>query len=102
MGRWLARLMLLASALAWSSAQAEFFSGNKLYEQCGVPGRPIVIGYVAATKAPWCLSSTVTLGQLSDIVCNYLRDNPDRRDGEATFLVFLAMPDRFFCGHKNQ
>jgi hypothetical protein len=46
---------------------------------------------------PYCLQSTVTLGQLSEVFCRYLEQFPSERHLTASALVSKALTQAFPC-----
>jgi hypothetical protein len=122
MARWFAILILALSA---SSASATFYNGNELYELCQRDRVALYIaGYLdkswqdriattyfmpesssknAAVKAVnkairgYCIPERATLGQLGDVVCKYVKENPKDRTKEAVGLINLAFLDAFPC-----
>jgi len=46
---------------------------------------------------PWSIPAQATAGQLKDVVCNYLRDNPKYRASTASSLTIMALRDAFPC-----
>jgi len=62
----------------------------------------IAYGYVigvsdALDGAIICLPSNVNQGQITDIVYNYLKDNPQIRQKDGSYLVALALKQFFPC-----
>ena len=52
-------------------------------------------------KAAWCLPRNVTTDQLTDVVCAYLRDNPQERHYGASSAVLVALHRAFPCSGDN-
>jgi hypothetical protein len=111
------KLLIALMLLGCGTVQAEFFTGNKLYEVCMkggyVPGDGAkstvdfgdCIGYIsgaadAGWKSEWCPVQGVTRGQVMDIVIKYLRDNPDRRHISADVLVLHALGAAYPCRNR--
>lgn len=120
----LAAVFLMSHA---TPALASFESGNELHEKCterdGSFGRAYCLGFVAATvdahtetllrnlvanmdkegfgemnfKRSFCLRQNVTLGQLRDVVAQYLERRPAVRDKAAAQLVIDALQEAFPC-----
>jgi hypothetical protein len=89
------------------SASADSFkSGNDLYEDCRRSSE-ICLGYVQGVFDVMSAStvydginacaSNVTVGQVRDVVVQYLAANPARRHVMAAQLVALALADAFPC-----
>ena len=116
---WLAAIFLVA---ATPSSAGVYISGNDLYPLCSatpenVPGDQqanastqwgFCRGYVAAVadilenrevagyKA--CIpTTTVEIGQLGDIVTNFLRDHVEERNRPGASIVALALSQAFPC-----
>jgi hypothetical protein len=94
---------------ASTGAKADFRSGNELYTECAAAGESqgFCGGYIAAiadvgSKVPVadvmiCPSAKVTVGQVVDIVKQYLAVHPERRRFSASSLVANALADEFPC-----
>ncbi|PLU21091.1 hypothetical protein BMJ20_33560 [Sinorhizobium medicae] len=93
--------MLLAYA---GPAAAQFITGNKLLDMCQERNR-FALGYTVAVtdwvmtelKSEVCIPSTVTSGQMHDIICGYLTKYPDRRHAPAHFSGAQALIEAFPC-----
>ncbi|WP_183821960.1 Rap1a/Tai family immunity protein [Aliirhizobium cellulosilyticum] len=92
-----------------SHANAAFVSGNDLLEFCD-QFRASSTGYVLGAvdtilvsqdngnvRKTVCLRGGATGGQLTDIVCQYLRKNPAVRDFGGPALVSMALSQAFPC-----
>ncbi|APZ97327.1 hypothetical protein BWQ93_01590 [Sphingopyxis sp. QXT-31] len=98
------------------ASAAGFKSGNDLWEDCRVSERDAeyftrigrCTAYIAGAadsllmvsafnKGSFCLPANVTLGQLTDVVAGYLRDNPAKRHMSASLLVGEAVLASFKC-----
>jgi hypothetical protein len=105
------RVFLLAAMLAIpASAAAQFMDGNRLYGRLqagkrsdGAVEGAIASGYVTgvADAYPNCIPAGVTVGQLSDIILQYLEDHPEKRQLPAVTLVATAISERFPCAQKG-
>lgn len=110
------RRVLLAvgiSSLILSAAQpalAEFQDGNQLLRVCSsnaVQDEAYCAGFMSAAAdahraAPHyansiCLSPDVALGQVRDVVLQYLQNEPQLRHYVAVSIVFEALADAFPC-----
>lgn len=92
-----------------SAATAGFFSGNEMLTDCSV--RPsFVTGYVtgvvdgrglSGSKAinadNVCIPYEVEAGQLRDIFCKFLVENPAVRHYSASSLLTLALKNPYEC-----
>jgi hypothetical protein len=97
MKKWIAVL-----ALVCGPAQAQFFSGNELYERLRDGRLSQVMFYVAGVhdandKVLFCSPSDVTLGQALDVVKRYLETRPEQRHLSADFLASQAMRAAWPC-----
>ncbi|TCD20197.1 hypothetical protein E0D81_09390 [Lelliottia amnigena] len=48
-----------------------------------------------------CYPDNVTVGQALDIVGNYLRDNPEKRNMSPSVLVGMPLMSKYPCSEKN-
>lgn len=97
--------LALALAVASAPAHAEFYSGNDLYER--IRSRDSIerleaIMYIAGAADAHrgvisCPSPEVTLGQVLDLVRNYLERNPERRHHPGDWAVAAALRPVFPC-----
>ena len=88
------------------NAQANYFNdGNKLLsdmEENVNTSRMYALGYVAGVvdslnQVVFCLPSTVTVGQLNDMIRNYLRNTPAERHLPADVIISKAFGVAFPC-----
>jgi hypothetical protein len=100
------RAILIAVVLCWCPAglQAEFLTGNKLYEFCTSHGiestvcRSYVMGVVDAYNSDkTCVPEHVAASQLTDIVADWLFSHPASRHISAPKLVVEAIQKQFPC-----
>jgi hypothetical protein len=114
--------ILAVSLAATGTASAEFKTGNDLYSECTAPAdwqRRFLFchGYIEgiadaedleglresgfmdpkAKRNALCLPAGVQLGQLKDVVVQYLEGHPERRHRSAAALVELALSAAFPC-----
>ena len=97
-------LIALTAALAFS-AQAQFISGNTLYERITSNNHGHTMwsmGYVTGVSDAYngdlfCVPQTVTVGQLTDITRRSLESRPQDRHLPADILIMLALVDLFPC-----
>ena len=97
-------LIALTAALAFS-AQAQFVSGNMLLsdmDDTASTSRMYALGYVAGVvdslnQVVFCLPSTVTVGQVHDMVRNYIRNTPAERHLPGDVLISKAFGVAFPC-----
>lgn len=96
-------------ALPAMSHASAFFDGNDLHEACesrralaqayvmGVTDGMDSYGVTANGNIPFCVPSDVRAKQTADIACNYLRDNPEKRQYSAASNIFVALVAAFPC-----
>ena len=101
--------LLLAAALVCTGAHAEFKDGNKLLsEMNGSHGNQMsAIGYVvgvadALMGITFCGPSTVTAGQLHDMVKQYLEQYPADRHNSADRIINHVLKSAWPCAKKGQ
>ncbi|MBT8523989.1 hypothetical protein G6735_06645 [Polynucleobacter paneuropaeus] len=94
-----------------SNGYAAFKTGNEIYPgledwkrtpSINQTTAAIAFGYVvgvsdALDQAIFCLPPSVTAGQITDIVYAYMRDNPQIRQKDASYLVATALKPYFQC-----
>ena len=107
--RW--ALLVLALPLPSStSTYAAFENGNQLLEACSSTdqsAKQYCIGYTAGVVDSYplmsdlvgriCIPPTATLGQVRDIVIEYLEASPGERHLEAAAIVLRALITTFPC-----
>lgn len=88
---------------------SSFFEGNDLHELCetkralaqayvmGVTDGMDSYGVTSDGNSPFCVPPNVRSKQISDIACNYLRDNPEKRQYSAASNIFAAVLAAFPC-----
>lgn len=108
-------------------AFAQYQSGNRLYEDCrseeGDFKSGLCLGYITAVadahletvftmavaniqrqdvqlRTSFCLRKQVNIGQLRDVVFQYLQRNPSERDKTAASLVIEALAQAFPCPNR--
>jgi Rap1a immunity proteins len=95
---------LLIAMLEPTCAHAEFWSGSEMMEYCE-PGpklqysRFYVTGITDALSGNgmFCLPSGATAGQVGDVFCKHLRDNPAERHKAARDLAISVFKSAFPC-----
>jgi hypothetical protein len=94
------------TALLSTNAQANYFNdGNKLLsdmEDNANTSKMYALGYIAGVvdsmnQIVFCLPSTVTVGQLNDMIRNYLRNTPAERHLPADVIIVKAFGVAFPC-----
>lgn len=104
------RALVLSLLMAAGAARAEFLNGNMLYERLNEPvgsvGYSLAMGYVAGVHdaragVEICAPSSLTIGQSSDMVRQWLRDNPAERHRTADQIVVHVLSSRFPCKQKQ-
>ncbi|BDD65027.1 hypothetical protein Sj15T_00480 [Sphingobium sp. TA15] len=95
------RLLALASAMSLAAvsnqAQAQWLTGNQLYEWCSstsvTEGGACMAYVIGALDGNLSINTAngVTRGQIKDVVRKYLADHPERRQMMAATLVYMAV-----------
>ncbi|MGG3811482.1 Rap1a/Tai family immunity protein [Methylorubrum rhodesianum] len=102
--RELAAFLLFFASISF--AQSGFEDGNSVYEKCqskyGSFDQGVLLGYVMGVHddldgVDVCLGKSVKAGQARDVVCKYLRDNPENRDDHGDYLVAQALTKAWPC-----
>ena len=100
------RLLITLTAVLALSAHATYFNdGNKLLADMNEGSstkRMYALGYVAGVvdsmnRFMFCLPSSVTIGQLTDMIHNYLRNTPSERHQPADVIIAKAFGIAFPC-----
>ena len=94
-------------------AKASYMTGNELLEECtGNVGKQMsCLGYIegvsdsldlgrANNSRSGCVADGVTAGQLQDVVIRYLRNNPEKRNFDASVLTVIALGEAWNCKSK--
>jgi hypothetical protein len=100
-------VLLIAAAVSGEVAAASFATGNKLLKDCqstDVVEQTYCFGYIAGIvdalddQRRACLPNKgVTIGQVSDIVVQWLQANPKDRHYAAAGLIAAAIAKAFPC-----
>ena len=98
---------------AFSAAGDTFFTGDMLHRYCnqssesctnyiaGVVDALIAVG--ATQKTPLiCLHDRTELGQAVDVIANYLRAHPEKRQGNAAGIAITALRHAFPCSSHQR
>lgn len=91
-------------------ASAEFTSGNDLYKDLRsdkLVDNIYALGYIAGVadagqSGSHCIPTSVSLGQLQDMVIDYLRKNAEIRNLSGDVLVGLMLLERWPCKEKKR
>lgn len=105
MRKLIAAMALVASA----SAQAEFYSGNNIYEfitSDKSTERALALGFIAGVVDVYqdvriCTPPAATLGQMHDITRNYLSANPQIRHKTAESLILEVLSAAYPCRDRG-
>lgn len=114
MGKTVMAILVLFSTWAFAtSAQADFKTGEELYEFCQAPddvrAQSFCVGYVAAIAdvlgagtgniSDWraCIPAEATQGNVATIAIEWLSKHPDTRAFGASHLVAQALANRYPC-----
>lgn len=105
------RLLIAAFFLCPTAALADFFDGNGMHEVCeenrvaarfyagGVWDAFNAMEQVRSDRDAFCLADNVILGQIEDVMCNYLEKNAAKRHLSASSLAFAAFKEAWPCPH---
>ena len=99
---------IVLAALLATSAHADFKSGNELLAGINSDNyynKGSSLGYITGVVDAYgeiflCPPTTITGGQVQDIVRSYLTQNPSTRHQGASVLVYSAMVEFFPCKKK--
>jgi hypothetical protein len=101
--------LLLALAFAGSAHAGVYETGNTLLRDIenNEFGKMYVLGYVVGAADAYggnalCIPTTVTKGQLLDVVHQFLRAKPQHRDLPADVLVLLSLAEHWACPKNNK
>lgn len=105
------RKLLATLLFVPAMAQAEFLTGNELYQKLSstsVVDKMYALGYVVGvydvnvhiTICPR-VENVITAGQVQDIVLQYLTINPGQRHRNAEILVRDALRQVWPCANRN-
>jgi hypothetical protein len=111
--------LVVAVCVALPAMSQDVARGNRFYALCGDavgqtadPGRIVCLAYVKglydmagylqpASKAGLvCAPDGVTMDQYLDILLNYLRDNPERRQTLTAELMWEAASKAYPCSQR--
>jgi hypothetical protein len=95
--------------VASTTASAQFYSGNELLQRMdsdNAHNQMLAMGYVAGvvdmTRGDFhCAPANVTLGQVRDMVRNYLVNTPANRHMNGSVLVTLPLMNVWPCPAKK-
>lgn len=102
----------LPARAATSDLVITYFTANEFLQWCDGPTRnkSLAQGFVAGVsdgfhvlrtvypnEVPLCLPNNIPLGQLTDIVCVHIQNNPKERHYSASINAFKALIDAFPC-----
>jgi hypothetical protein len=96
--------LLIGLLLTCTTAQAEFISGNQLYDELrgNINAKLYALGYIIGVvdrsmHQDICLPPGVTQGQIQDVVLNYLTAKPQMRNYSADISVVVALRQHWPC-----
>jgi hypothetical protein len=99
----------IASITASAPTHANFLDGNDLYERCqtrrssaldyilGVHDAQQAVAGLGRQQKLICPWGRVNSGNVINVVCNYLRDNPAQRGRSGASIVLEALGEAFPC-----
>lgn len=95
------------AALITTSASAEFYDGNMLYQRMTGDSldKMFALGYVAgaadsANGATYCPAANVTIGQINDMVLRFLANSPESRHFTADHIVISLVSKAWPCARR--
>jgi len=98
------RKLIIALMFAGSAHAGVYETGNTLLRDIenNEFGKMYVLGYVVGAADAYggnalCIPSTVTKGQLLDVVHQFLRAKPQHRDLAADVLILIALGEHWAC-----
>lgn len=101
--------LILISILFSTAAYAEFYSGNALYEklQGSVVEQSVGLGYIvgvhdALRGVTHCSPTSVTAGQLTDMMKRHFEINPEVRNFSADMQVNYVLSKTWPCPKKGK
>ena len=102
------KVVLLLSVLA-ASAHAEFYDGNEILrrmQSSSLVDQAIAVGYVSGVSdtgnnVTHCVPKSVTVGQVHDMVKNYLEANPANRHYTADSLIINLLKSVWPCQRRG-
>lgn len=102
--------LILASALVYGPAHAEFYSGNELLQRLQSDSnieKAVALGFVGGVSDAWdrilfCPPEGATVGQARDIALRYLVINPAKRHNAAAGLVADALMEAWPCQQQKK
>lgn len=98
-----------AATLAISASAA--MTGNEMlarFDSTSQEDKAIVTGYIHGTadvlgaSGILCFPRSATVGQISDIVADWLRKNSEKRHGSGPMIIMAALIDVFPCAKKEK
>lgn len=102
--------LIFVATLLSASAQAEFYNGNYLLEKLNNKENSVVdnmlsLGYINGVHdtnngARFCTPTTVTSGQVRDVVHKWVLANPEWRDYSGDMVVTFALTAVWPCPKK--
>jgi hypothetical protein len=103
------KLILIAALAASFSAQAGFYSGNKLLGKMKSSEwmeQSLAVGYVAGVVDAYdtvlfCTPDTVTVGQMKDVVLKYMDANPAILHFTAHSIIRSVLESFYPCAKKS-
>jgi hypothetical protein len=104
------RTFIAAALLMASSAHAEFYTGNEIHNYMSSSKsheRSLALGFVAGVHDVYsdisiCAPGNATLGQLHDVVKQYLEATPQRRHLTAQELIRDVLSAAYPCARGGR
>ncbi len=111
MGKWQIALAVVVAALAAPAQGTQYITGNELQRDCNGSSQlvqGICLGYIQGTvdvlegvrsegNRTQCVPTGTELGQVKDVVLDFLTRHPVDRDQSAAKLVAAAVVEAWGC-----
>lgn len=102
--------LCLFIVLTMSTAQAQYQSGNALYNDLtdtSISSQMFAMGYVVGVTDAFigkelCVPRDVTQGQLTEVVTNFLASRPQLRHHPADILILAALGLHWACKERKK
>lgn len=104
------KLIAAVALCATTTAHATFLTGNDLLNRMkdsSVVPQMVAMGYVigiadAMNEATHCLPNGVTMGQVRDVVKQFLEEKPETRHRPADLIVYVVLKNTWPCAEKKK
>jgi hypothetical protein len=104
------KLIAAVALCATTMAHAGFLTGNELLtrmKDSSVVPQMVAMGYVigiadAMDQSSHCLPDGVTMGQVRDVVKQFLEVTPEVRHRPAELIVYVVLKNTWACAEKKK